>query len=138
MSKAYAKVIDLIAEGNIDYKKIALAVAKRHPTMFLAFAGVKQSSKSEIITEFLTNRGAPDWMFKKSLHDGIRSLSGVGLNKVAVIREVRQASGMGLYEGKAFVEVQCFENTGMNTAHISTYDAETFAVLYDMLRGKNT
>lgn len=48
MSNVYAEVIDLINAGNVDYRRIAIELAKMKPSLFLQLAsGKKQEPKKK-------------------------------------------------------------------------------------------
>ena len=43
MSTHYSKIIDLIASGEVDYKAIAIKLAKVSPSMFLRLHGAEET-----------------------------------------------------------------------------------------------
>lgn len=129
MSQAYKQVINMLAEGSVDYRKIAIALATEQPSLFLKLAGVKKQTGTSI-ENFLRDTFAPDWMHKPTF---IQDLRKSNKNKISLIKAIREASGMGLYEAKAFTEYNYLESTGMNNSNIDTHAARVFGGLMRLM-----
>jgi ribosomal protein L7/L12 len=85
MSKeAYCKVIDLITTDKVDFKKIALGLAKECPEVFIAL----HESKSETLT---------------SMEHELLTIMNSG-TRVGAIKRHREMTGLGLKESKDFCD----------------------------------
>ena len=85
MQLAYQKAIDLLMTGTVDYKGIAIGLAKHSPDLFVTLAGKPIRSDKEILDATL-----------------IELRQGAGT--VAAIKHQREKTGMGLKESKDYVD----------------------------------
>lgn len=88
MKEAYGRVIDLITEGELDFRAIGLALAKANPAAFLA------------VHDHVS--GATNTTFSR-LGNEIVALMASG-RRVDAIKMHRANTGVGLKESKDFVE----------------------------------
>lgn len=98
-AEAYGEVIDMIVEDRLDYKKIALALAKKAPKVLLGIVGEvgKAPAKSgnamqELMTEAHRRLAAAIDPFL------------ITNNKVSAIKAVRELTAWGLKEAKDYVD----------------------------------
>jgi ribosomal protein L7/L12 len=82
----FAKIVDALTTGAIDYKAIALAILKSNPDVFA------EALEAAIAV-------APALPYERNIIDYIR-----GENMVGAIKELRTASGLGLKEAKDVID----------------------------------
>lgn len=89
MNLAYAKAIDLLVDGGVDYKSIAVNLAKLNPELFVQLAqgkGIIESWCSKVI-------------------DFIKEAKYVDAKYVDAIKLIRTETGFGLKEAKDVADV---------------------------------
>lgn len=87
MNQAYAKAIDLLTADNVDYKAVAIALAKQNPELFCSLAA---------------GAGAcafPATGWHREVVEHIRSN-----HKVSAIKLCREKTGFGLKEAKDIID----------------------------------
>lgn len=94
MSQAYAEAIEIIANQNADFRKIAVNLAKTFPEAFLA------------LHHGVVEQGAEQGKLDRDIYD----LYAAG-NKVAAIKLHRTETGIGLKESKDYCDA-LFEHSG--------------------------
>jgi len=82
MNQVYARVIEVLANGNIDLRQIGLELAKAHPLVFL---------------EIASRTARPEWAVK------VRHEMATG-NKIMAIKLLRAAKNLGLKDAKDIVD----------------------------------
>lgn len=91
MHKAYAEAIDILMSDNVDYKEIAVALAKACPEVFVGIANGKR------VTVKVDDAAYEN--FKRE----ILTLIGAG-EKIAAIKHCRTLTGYGLKEAKDYCD----------------------------------
>lgn len=82
MNHTYARVIDVLAKGDVDLRQIAIDLAKQEPVIFL---------------ELASRTARPEWAVK------VRSEM-AACNKVMAIKLLRAAKNLGLKDAKDIVD----------------------------------
>lgn len=91
MREAYAQVIDVLTCGDVDYKSVAIALAKACPEVFMEIVGGKHTSSIQNSTEYSK--------FNAEILHLMQSNQ-----KVSAVKKCREVTGMGLKEAKDYVE----------------------------------
>jgi hypothetical protein len=116
-AEAYGQVIDMIVEDRLDYKKIALALAKRAPKVLLGIVG-------DVGPSSVTTFASEDAFFERVLHEAHERIKVATLthlatgNKVGAIKALRELTGWGLKEAKDYCD---YFGTGAQPPHLSGY-----------------
>lgn len=93
MSQAYAQAIDLLMNGNLDFRQICIDLAKENPKVFVEMADRKPPE---------------DWC--RHIINLIRKPCSNGIScKVECIKELRSATGLPLKESKEIIEQVMWE-----------------------------
>lgn len=96
-AEAYGKAIDLLMAGKIDYKSVAINLAKRAPKVFVALSGHAAEAQPEVTWHDVLveayNRIVT--AIEPQLISG---------NIVGAIKALRELTGWGLKESKDFVD----------------------------------
>ena len=95
MSNAYAEVIDLLNSGNVDYRRIAIELAKTSPSLFLRLHNGKAVKKLLTTQAYTDIRNA---ICGEALVNAIKAL------RVAT-QSVRSPHGLGLKEARDIIMV---------------------------------
>lgn len=117
MSEAYAQVIEMLANESVDYKIIAVGLAKVAPDLFLAL----RSSKADLSDESLADR-----KMDQQILEWYR-----GGQKVTGIKFCRDRTGWGLKEAKDYCDALALR--GMSNATVAT-DDKSVAVALSRIR----
>lgn len=88
MHNDYAKVIDLLMDDKLDFRKISTELAKKYPQIFIEMASA--------------NQPIPEWC-----REVIKFMRAV--NKIDAIKCVRAATGVGLKEAKDICDTLCWD-----------------------------
>ena len=91
MREAYGRAIDILMTGSVNYRDIAVALAKACPEVFVELANGTHQSYEQDTAEFAKFNA-------ELLH---LMLSG---KKVAAIRQCCTVTGMGVKDSKNYVE----------------------------------
>lgn len=105
--EAYGKAIDLLTNGVIDYKQMAIALARNAPVAFVKLAQAQGAKSFQTATKAernsllsLEERTLAE--ARQRLHVVIRTAIATGV--VTAIKAVRELTGWGLKDAKDYVD----------------------------------
>jgi ribosomal protein L7/L12 len=90
MNSAYQQAIDILVNNQLDYKAIAVKLAKTNPVVFVAIV--------DSLSQTVQNQPPVD----KCIHNILKYA--LHMDRPAAIREVRVKYGIGLREAKNIVD----------------------------------
>lgn len=116
MSTHYSKVIDLIASGEVDYKAIAIKLAKASPSMFLRLHGDETAPTvtSKRLLSLSTLRDIRNSISSGNLISGIKTL------REATATETNPR-GLGLKEARDIIFVAAGREDNFLPKEFSAY-----------------
>lgn len=117
-ANAYKAAIELLLNGNVDYRDIVIKLAKQQPSLFIALAAPPEAPKSEPY-EWIAGKAILKSELTSRHSDIINLLR--GNQKVSAIKALRELYGVGLKEAKDVIDNLCnyLANRSVSYSHLS-------------------